>query len=250
MLDHRLRPTGPALALLPVLLVLQLLQGLAAPTPARAATRPGSLPPSAVGSHLPPRPFLDRTSVLLLTTLGAAAVAGKLTENDAFMTRSLDNRHLEGLYGAGNRYGAGVWLSLASLGSLGAGLAFHDPRLTNLGRDLGTSLVATWTVVWGLKLTVPSRRPNGGPYSFPSGHTATAFAAAPVLSAYLGRGAGYLAYGLAGVTGLARMEDGKHHLADVLAGAAIGTVIGHEVSRRGRLRWTLAPSGIAVSARF
>lgn len=193
---------------------------------------------------------MDRTSLFLLTAFGGAAIAGKVFENDSFMTRALDNPGLEGIYGTGNVYGQGVWLSVAALGTLGAGFALHDPRLTSLGGDLGTSLLATWGVVWALKLTVPSTRPNGGKYSFPSGHTATAFAAAPVLAAHLGRGAGALAYGLAGVTALARMEDGKHHLADVLAGAGIGLVVGHEVTRRGPLHWTVAPNGLALSLRF
>ena len=77
-----------------------------------------------------------------------------------------------------------------------------------------------------------STRPNGGPYSFPSGHTAVAFSAAPILAQRYGWKTGLAAYALATATGLARMEDRKHHLADVLAGAAIGIGVGREVSRR------------------
>lgn len=217
--------------------------------PASGALAQVPIPAAGVSGVARP-PFLDRTSLFLLTAFGGAAIAGKVFQNDSYMTRALDNPGLEGVYGAGNIYGQGVWLSAAALGALGAGLAFHNPRLTSLGGDLGTSLLATWGAVWALKLTVPSTRPNGGKYSFPSGHTATAFAAAPVLAYHLGRGAGIVAYGLAGVTALARMEDRKHHLADVLAGAGIGLVIGHEVTRRGPMHWSVAPNGMALSVRF
>ena len=88
--------------------------------------------------------------------------------------------------------------------------------------DFGSTLV----VVYSLKEVVPSHRPDGGSYSFPSGHTADAFSA----SIFLWRRYGYR-YGipttiLACFVGVSRITARRHHWYDVLAGAGIGTVAG------------------------
>ena len=65
---------------------------------------------------------------------------------------------------------------------------------------------------------------------FPSGHTITAFCFAPVVTRYWGWGAGVPAYLLATLTGLARVEGSHHYLSDVIAGAALGVIIGETSS--------------------
>lgn len=69
-------------------------------------------------------------------------------------------------------------------------------------------------------------RPDGSDYSsFPSGHTAQAFAAATFLSQeYKDRFSWmpYAAYGLASSVGLMRMANNRHYVSDVLLGAGIG----------------------------
>ena len=62
-------------------------------------------------------------------------------------------------------------------------------------------------------------------YSFPSGHTATAFAAAVVL-VYGSPGIGMLALLAATLIGLGRMATGVHYPTDVLAGALLGSLVG------------------------
>lgn len=82
--------------------------------------------------------------------------------------------------------------------------------------------------VYIIKSTAQELRPDGSDHnSFPSGHTATAFAAAefmhqefkntnPIIS--------YTGYLAAGATGVLRMYNNKHYLGDVLAGAGIGII--------------------------
>lgn len=69
-------------------------------------------------------------------------------------------------------------------------------------------------------------RPDGSDHrSFPSGHTATAFMTATMLTkeyGYLSPWVGGVAYGVASLTGLSRMANNKHWLSDVLTGAGIG----------------------------
>lgn len=80
--------------------------------------------------------------------------------------------------------------------------------------------------VFGVKKLAHSARPDGEDYySFPSGHTAQAFAAAEFmrqeykdLSPWYGI-AGYVA---AGATGALRMYNNRHWMSDVLAGAGFG----------------------------
>jgi undecaprenyl-diphosphatase len=61
--------------------------------------------------------------------------------------------------------------------------------------------------------------------SFPSGHTASSFALAAVLSAVYPKGR-YVFYSLAGIAGLSRIYLDSHFASDVFAGAIIGTAIG------------------------
>ena len=69
---------------------------------------------------------------------------------------------------------------------------------------------------------------NGGPalkdYSFPSGHTTSAFTTATVLAHFVPAGTPVF-YSLAGLVGLTRMILGVHYPTDVLIGSLIGTAL-------------------------
>lgn len=80
-------------------------------------------------------------------------------------------------------------------------------------------------MVYGLKHWVDETRPDGTPYSFPSGHTANAFLGAhvafkefkdssPVLA--------YSGYAIAAFVACSRVYNNRHWVADVLAGAGFG----------------------------
>jgi len=71
-----------------------------------------------------------------------------------------------------------------------------------------------------------------GGTSFPSGHTARAFAFATVLAERHGRTAAWVAYPIATLVGLFRIESDSHWASDVLAGAALGWAVGKTVTRR------------------
>ena len=77
------------------------------------------------------------------------------------------------------------------------------------------------------KALVDEERPdNSDNDSFPSGHTAHAFASATTLHRRYGWKAGFPAYAVATLTGVARERARKHHWYDVVAGAAIGGISG------------------------
>lgn len=155
---------------------------------------------------------------------------------------------------------AGIGVSAVSLG---AGLLFQNAELRDTGRDaVEAELFAAGIVTPILKRTVGRLRPAQGsdadeyrPFSndqsFPSGHATEAFAVASVFAA---RSRGWvvpvIAYALASGVGLARMNDRAHFASDVVAGAFIGTAIGHTVVRRHApdgeksVSWNLVPVAV------
>lgn len=94
-----------------------------------------------------------------------------------------------------------------------------------LTSDAFTAAVLAGTVNL-MKESFRVTRPDGSDHrSFPSGHTATAFMTATMLTkeyGYLSPWVGGVAYGVASLTGLSRMANNKHWLSDVLTGAGIG----------------------------
>jgi membrane-associated phospholipid phosphatase len=91
---------------------------------------------------------------------------------------------------------------------------------------LGLSGGILATFDFGLKHFTHRLRPNGNDYySFPSGHTSTAFLGAEFMAQeYSGKSPlyGVLSYVLAGTTGVFRMYNRDHWFSDVVAGAGFG----------------------------
>jgi membrane-associated phospholipid phosphatase len=97
-------------------------------------------------------------------------------------------------------------------------------------------------VTQAIKLSVRRTRPDGTPYSFPSGHTSTSFATATVLQHEFGWKVGIPAYGLAAYVAASRVQAKRHYLSDVAFGAAIGIVAGRAVTvGHGSARFAVAP---------
>ena len=81
------------------------------------------------------------------------------------------------------------------------------------------------TMVNGLKYSINRTRPDGGSASFPSGHTATAFAGATLLAHEYGHRSIWIpvaGYTLATTAGVMRVLNNRHYVSDVVVGAAVG----------------------------
>lgn len=116
----------------------------------------------------------------------------------------------------------------------GAGLIEKDSVTVQKAIYIGASVISATAIALALKYAVNRPRPfvtypyieketDGGSPSFPSGHTADAFALATSVS--LAYHKWYIvvpAFAWAGSVGYSRMDLGVHYPSDVLMGAAIG----------------------------
>lgn len=107
--------------------------------------------------------------------------------------------------------------------------SFGVPSRSSWGRMIASDALSAALmagVVNGLKYSAKVTRPDGSNRrSFPSGHTATAFMTATMLTkeyGYLSPWVGIGSYTIATGTGLMRMANNKHWLSDVICGAGIG----------------------------
>ncbi len=100
--------------------------------------------------------------------------------------------------------------------------------------NIAVSNVIMGGIVQTMKHTFKEERPDGSDeFSFPSGHTATAFTNASLLFyEYKDANIWYASSGFifATATGFLRIANNKHYTSDVLAGAGIGTAVGLAVS--------------------
>lgn len=104
-------------------------------------------------------------------------------------------------------------------------------------KDFRTSLsglaavIATYAASKSIKTLWREPRPNGqNNESFPSEHAGDCFAAATVLDQEWRNSVGPLAIGIATAVSMARVFSGKHHVVDVVAGAALGVIAGEMAS--------------------
>lgn len=172
--------------------------------------------------------FLDRVAfsqAFRMTYIGVPLVAGGLLikgEDDHF--RSLRNDYLPRF----RRHADDYLQYLPAAVMLGMKLGGVEGR-SSWGRMLASdafSALLMGSVVYSLKQTTHVMRPDGSnDHSFPSGHTATAFMTATMLTKEYGHKSPWIgigAYSVATATGLMRMANNKHWLSDVLTGAGVG----------------------------
>jgi membrane-associated phospholipid phosphatase len=127
------------------------------------------------------------------------------------------------------------------LGFYGYGALADDNEAKAVALDGFSASVISALVTSSIKGVVGRARPYAalgphhfaplqGDYSFPSGHATGAFAfASAIATHYDSAWVGVTAYGIAGLVGVARIEQDAHWTSDVVAGALIGGLIGHHL---------------------
>jgi hypothetical protein len=149
------------------------------------------------------------------------------------------------------------------------GTILKNPKLKRASVLAFSSLLISGVLVQGSKALFGRNRPYAannqwefhGPTkfkaqyaSFPSGHTAAAFAVASSISTvYDSPLVKVLAYTAATLTGLSRVHDNKHWMSDVFMGAILGTASGIFITKRHLMnpetnRISISPTVITTSA--
>jgi hypothetical protein len=111
----------------------------------------------------------------------------------------------------------------------GTSLWFDSPALHEFSLDMMSALTIAEPINFALKKAFHTRRPNGDPDGFPSGHVAGAMTLAAVLQDHFGLYPALAGYTLAGFVAWHRIDFGKHDLSDVIFGAALGWAVGRAV---------------------
>jgi membrane-associated phospholipid phosphatase len=126
-----------------------------------------------------------------------------------------------------------------------------SPKAASVGADLFRAQALAQGTTFAMKYAVRRMRPDESNFSFPSGHTSSAFASATVLQRHFGWKAGIPAYVAASYVAASRVQMKRHYLSDVAFGAVLGIVAGRTVTvGRGDARFALgpiaAPAGVGV----
>jgi hypothetical protein len=136
-------------------------------------------------------------------------------------------------YEVGSNIGDG-WVQVGfAVGTYATGLLSHKRAVSHFGADLIRAQVINAVVTQGVKFAVRRQRPGdpeGKSYSFPSGHTSSAFTTSAIVWRHFGWKAGLPASALGAWVGAGRVQLGKHFLSDVVMGAAVGTMSGRTVT--------------------
>jgi len=183
-------------------------------------------------------------AAIVVGTVGVASALDRRVDNWTQDQRSPGSDRVARVFKYG---GEPVLIFGVSGGILAAGVISGRPELTRRGGRVLASVVAAGLTTGALKEITGRFRPDNttDPYvfrpftnhdAFPSGHATMAFALATSLSAEIQRPwATALLY--AGATGTAwsRLNDQKHWLSDVLAGATVGITAANVIEGRWRI---------------
>lgn len=191
-------------------------------------------------------PSVETAAILafggLAATIGHRAdptVAAKLSGPD----------HQAGFFKAGQTIGGGQVQLGGALATYAIGRAFGSRKTATVGADLVRANLVSQALTQAIKVSSRRSRPDGTGFSFPSGHTASSFAAATVLQRHFGWKAGLPAYGVASYVAVSRIQTKRHFLSDVAFGAALGIAAGRTVTLDvGRHRLNVAPTALPGGA--
>ncbi|HWB43369.1 MAG TPA: phosphatase PAP2 family protein [Gemmatimonadales bacterium] len=224
-----------------------------------AATAQIDRVPSAIAPATHSSPLISRRTAMVAgmlfgaSLIGDRGLRGEFQEHRGATSNSLAR--------VGNSLGEWQYVVPAlSAGLLVGQLSGSDGLKRTMLHTAAAAAIATG-VTSALKYSIGRTRPDfagdpdqfrpfSGANSFPSGHTAVAFAiATSIADETHDKWSDYLLYGAASMTALARVNDDRHWASDVLVGGLIGHLSGRWVSQQmGPVRIT--PGAVTVNLEF
>ena len=193
--------------------------------------------------------FPRRRSTWVLLAGGAVAALAVHPLDDYVEEHITGNSTAEKIFAPGRVIGSAPFQIGAAVGLWVAGRYIAPPKndpkvskMAHIGFDLMRAQILTQSFVYGIKYVGQRDRPNGDCCAFPSGHAASAFAAAAVVERHFGYRASWPALVGASYVAISRLVDDRHFLSDVVFGAALGEATGWTiVGRHGRSSYALQP---------
>jgi membrane-associated phospholipid phosphatase len=244
----RLRGVFPGTAL-----VLQLAVSPAGALAQAEIDPPQAQPPLSQAPVLSGKSAAVAGFILAATLLADQGLRGEIQEYRGTTSNSVAR--------VGNAFGDPFYVLPAIGAGLLAGQLTGQRSVTRVALRAGGAVAIAGGITTAAKYLIGRRRPRGdgdadlfrplsGWNSFPSGHTAVAFAVATVIAEETGDSWSDAAlYGAATLTALARLNDDRHWTSDVFVGALVGHLSARWLSRRqGGLR--IQPAGVTMSLEF
>lgn len=171
-------------------------------------------------------------NLLLLLLAGGGSIAMHNGNADNKIEQNFDDKRVLSKFtdemtyflgGPGFHFAAtGLWYLISE--------SNDDPVNNERAWTMLKALTVTAATTMGLKLIRNNDTPNGKSLAWPSGHTSSSFTVAAVLDELYGPEVGIPAYIGAGFVGYRMMESGDHWGSDVLFGAVLGWIVGHQVA--------------------
>jgi membrane-associated phospholipid phosphatase len=226
--------------------------------PVAAAAQTDVVPPAAAPADYS-SPLLTRKTATAAGLLFAAALmSDRGVREEAQEHRGSTSNSIASV---GNTFGEWRFLVPALSAGYLAGEVAGSSDLKRVILHAGAAAALATGVTSGLKYTIGRTRPAvtgdpdefrpfSGSASFPSGHTAVAFAIATSIADETDDSWSDVAlYGAATLTALARVNDDRHWTSDVLIGGLIGHLSGRWVSKQmGPVR--VSPLGVTAHIEF
>jgi membrane-associated phospholipid phosphatase len=197
--------------------------------------------------------FPRRRSTWAILAIGGVAAAAAHPADDYVTEHIVGSKAAERTFVAGKWLGSvyvqsGTAVGLYLVGRYAMAPAADGSRtnkVSHLGFDLIRAQIVSQALVHAIKYTVQRDRPTGECCAFPSGHAATAFAAASVIERHFGMRAAWPTLAAASYVAASRLIDNRHFLSDVMFGSAVGMASGWTVvGRHGRSTFALAPTPV------
>lgn len=194
--------------------------------------------------------FPRRPSTWVLLGIGAGMALALHPVDDEVNAHLVGSKAVSRLWAPGKIIGSAGTQAAVSLGLYFGGRYFvpavegvpRTNKWSHLGYDLLRAQILSQAFVHGIKYAVRRDRPTGECCSFPSGHAASAFAAASIIERHLGYRAAWPTLLVATYVATSRLHDNRHFVSDVVFGSAIGMATGWTiVGRHGRNEYTLMP---------
>jgi len=194
--------------------------------------------------------FPMRPSTWVILGIGTGASFGTHYADDYVQEHIVGNKNAERFFSLGKVVGSSYVMAASSVGLWAVGRYVIGPsadgsktnKWSEMGFDMMRAQILAQSITQGTKKIARRDRPTGECCSFPSGHAASAFAAAAVLERHLGYRGSLPFFAGALYVGASRLVDNRHFLSDVMFGAAVGTASGWTVvGRHGNNPITMQP---------